>query len=174
VTAPFAELVTIGTVVKPQGRRGEVAVAPLSDRPDRFAELRRAFVPGPDGSSREVQVESAWPHKGRFVVKLAGVDSIDEAERYRGLDLRIPESELEPLPEGSYYHHQLKGLAVVDPSGTEWGRVADLLETGAATVLVIRGEGGETLLPLAERFVSRVDVAGGRLLAARPEYVEAK
>src|SRR5439155_1598277 len=82
----------------------------LSDRPDRFPSLRQAFVAGDSGAARPVQVRDAWPHKGRFVLKLEGVDSIDEAERYRGLDLRIPEEDLSALPEGSYYHHQLRDL----------------------------------------------------------------
>ena len=48
------------------------------------------------------------------------------------------------------------------------------METGAPTrVLVVRGEDGETLLPFADEFVKSVDVAGGRIVAARPEYVVA-
>src|SRR5262245_28118893 len=169
----YAELVTIGRVVKPQGRRGEVAVEPFSDDPERFPALRRVFVPTPEGGARAVNVTGCWPHKGRFVLKLDGVDSIDYAERYRGVDLRIGEDELAPLPAGSYYHHQLKGLDVVDVDGRVVGRVHDLLETGAAVVLVIRGEQGETLIPLAESFVQSVDVAGGRMVVRLPEMVNA-
>ena len=170
----FADLVSIGRVVKPQGRRGEVAVEPLSDRPERFPRLRTAFVEAPDGGAREVTVASCWPHKGRFVLKLEGVDSIDEAEAYRGRELRIPEEELEPLPEGSYYHHQLRGLRVEEPGGAELGRVADLMETGAgAAVLVVQGSSGEHLVPLAEAFVREVDLHGGRLVVELPELDDA-
>jgi 16S rRNA processing protein RimM len=168
------ELVVVGRVVKPQGRHGEVAVACLSDRPDRFPTLRRAFVTGEHGELRELKVERAWPHKGRFVLKLEGVDSIDAAERLRDLELRIPEAELEPLPEGSYYHYQLAGLSVVDESGVPLGVVSDVVETGAeARVLVVRGEQGETLLPFAAGTVKTVDLALRRLVVARPEYLVA-
>ena len=171
----FADMVTIGRIVRPQGRKGEVVVEPLSDRPDRFPSLRRAFVAGEDGAARPVQVRDAWPHKGRFVLKLDGVDSIDEAEGYRGLDLRIPEEDLSALPPGSYYHHQLRGLRVEDASGREIGRVAEVLETGGeAAVLVVRGPGGETLVPLADAFVRAVDLAGGRVVVQVPELVDAK
>ena len=169
----FSDLVLVGRVVKPQGRRGEVAVEVFSDRPERFPTLRRAYVPGPGGEPREVRVEGAFPHKGRYVLKLEGVDSIDEAERLRGLELRIAEEQLEPLPEGSYYHHQLIGLEVLDGE-RPLGRVAELLETGAAPVLVVRGPQGETLLPLAESFVRRVDLAAGRLLVEVPGSVGAE
>lgn len=172
MTAPFRDLVTIGRVVKPQGRKGEVLAEPFTDRPDRFPSLRRAFVPGPGEEAREVRVTSCWPHKGRFVLKIEGVDSIDDAERYRGLELRIAEEELAPLPEGSYYHHQLRGLRVDDPGGTPLGLVTDLMETGGgATILVVCGPGGELLIPLADAFVKQVDVAGGRLVAERPEFL---
>lgn len=171
----FADMVTIGRIVRPQGRKGEVVVASLSDRPDRFPSLRQAFVSGEDGAARAVQIERAWPHKGRFVLKLEGVDSIDDAERFRGLDLRIPEEDLAALPQGSYYHYQLRDLRVEDPGGREVGRVADILETGGeAAVLVVRGRDGETLIPLAEAFVREVDLPGGRVVVLVPEFADAK
>jgi 16S rRNA processing protein RimM len=169
----FGDLVVIGRIVRPQGRRGEVVAEPLSDRPDRFPSLRRAYVPGPGGGAREVAIAGCWPHKGRFVLKIVGVESIEQAEAFRGLELRIGEEELPALPEGSYYHHQLRGLRVEEPTGAPLGTVADVLETGAASVLVVRSAGGETLIPLADAFVRSVDLAAGRIVALRPELVDA-
>ena len=169
----WSALVAIGRVVKPQGRKGEVAVEPFSDRPERFPQLRRAYVAGPGEAVRAVEVTGCWPHKGRFVLKLEGVDSIDDAETLRGLELRIPEDELEALPEGSYYHHQLRGLRVEDEGGRAVGAVEDILEAGGeAPVLVVRGPRGETLVPLAADFIRQVDVAGGRLVVVMPELVD--
>jgi len=171
---PFRDLVLVGRVVKPHGRRGEVAVQPVSDRPDRFPTLRKAFVERPGGGARELRVLRCRPHQGRFVLAIDGVSTIDEAETLRGLEVRIEEGELAALPEGSYYHHQLRGLRVEDETGTPMGVVEDVVETGAeARVLVVRGPEGETLLPFAAGFVTAVDVAHGRLVARRPEYVVA-
>ena len=171
----FADMVAIGRVVKPQGRRGEVVAESYSDRPERFPSLRTAYVPGPDGQARAVTVTSCWPHKGRFVLKLEGVDSIDDAERYRGMELRIGEEELAPLPAGSYYHHQLRGLRVEDEQGASLGEVADVLtNAGDAPVLVVRGPRGETMIPLADMFVRSVDLEGGRLVATRTETLVAE
>ena len=171
---PFSEMVAIGRVVKPQGRKGEVLVHPLSDRPERFPSLREVYVPGEGGAARAMEVVSCWPHKGRFVLKFRGVESIDDAEAFRGMDVRIGEEELEALPAGSYYHHQLKGLAAVDESGAPVGTVQDILETGGeAPVLSVRGAGGETLIPLAEAFVREVDLARGRIVVVRPRFLEA-
>ncbi len=170
----FGELVLVGRVVKPQGRHGELAVECLSDREDRFPGLQRVFLPDQQGLPRELRVLHAWPHKGRFVLKLEGIDSIEAAERLRGLELRIGEEELQALPAGSYYHHQLTGLSVVDSAGAPLGVVADVLETGGeARVLVVKGEAGETLLPFAEPFVRSVDLVRRTLVVERPEYVVA-
>jgi 16S rRNA processing protein RimM len=170
----FGELVAIGRVVKPQGRKGEILTEALSDRPRRFPDLRKAYVPGPSGSAREVTVTSCWPHKGRFVLKIEGVDTIEAAEGYRGLELRIGEEELERLPAGSYYHHELKGLHAEDAKGRALGVVKDILETGGgAPILVIAGPSDEHLVPLAEDFVLEVDLGGGRLQVELREGVHA-
>jgi 16S rRNA processing protein RimM len=169
---PFDDLVAIGRLLRPQGRKGEVLTQPLSDQPARFASLRSVYIPAPGGGSRRIEITSCWPHKGRFVLKIDGVDSIDQAEAYRGLELRIGEEELEPLPEGSYYFHQLRGLRVEGGTAGVLGHVADVLETGGeAVVLVVKGEAGETLIPLAAPFVNEVDLAAGRMrVTLLPEY----
>ena len=177
MSAPdYAAMITIGVVVKPQGRKGEVLVEPLSDRPDRFTSLRRVYVPGPGGAgARPVAVTDRWPHKGRVVLKLEGVDSIEEAERYRGIELRIGEDEVEALPAGSYYHYQLKGLKVEDPEGRALGTAADVLVTGGeAPVLVVRGPQGELMIPMADQFIREVDLEHGRLVAMNLEFADAK
>jgi 16S rRNA processing protein RimM len=162
---PFEELVTIGRLVRPRGLKGEVVAEAVSDRPDRFPSLRAAYVPAAGGGSRRLAITSCWPQNGRFVVKIEGVDSIEQAESYRGLELRIGEEELAALPAGSYYHHQLRGLRVEDPSGRELGQVADILEGGGeAVVLVVRGAQGEQLIPLATPFVKEVDLVLGRMV----------
>lgn len=168
----YADLVTIGRIVKPQGRKGEVLTEPLTDRPERFPTLRRAFVPAAGGGSREVRVTSCWPHKARFVLKFEGVDSIDDAETYRGFELRIAPEELPALPEGAYYQHDLVGLSAQDPGGRDLGSVAAILETGAAPVLVIRGDRGETMIPLAMPFIRRVDLEARRIVLSVPEVAE--
>lgn len=170
----YAELVTIGRVVKPQGRKGEVLTEPLTDREDRFPTLRRAFVPAAGGGVRAVEVTACWPHKGRYVLKLAGVDSIDAAEAYRGIELRLDPDEIAPLPEGSFYHHDLVGLAAEDAKRGSLGAVSAVLVTGATPVLVIRGESGETLVPLAEPFIEKVDLKAGRLFVRLLEEAGAR
>jgi 16S rRNA processing protein RimM len=122
-----------------------------------------------------VAVTDRWPHKGRVVLKLEGIDTIDDAETLRGIELRIGEDEVDALPEGSYYHYQLKGLKVEDPEGRPLGTAADVLVTGGeAPVLVVRGGQGEVLIPMAESFIRKVDLEGKRIVAVPPEMVDAE
>jgi 16S rRNA processing protein RimM len=175
LTAPpaFESLIVIGRLVRPQGRKGEILTEPLSDRGDRFTTLKRTYVEEPDGSSRSIAVTSAWPHKGRVVLKLEGVDSIDDAERLRGRRIGLAQEELAPLPAGSFYFHELRGLRVVDARRGEVGVVRDVWETGAAPVLIVDGPAGETLIPFAESFIRSVEPAQGRLLVELLETMDA-
>lgn len=169
----FAEAITIGRVIRPQGRKGELLTEPLSDRPDRFESLRKVLVETAAGGAQELAVTDCWPHKGRFVLKFAGVDSIDAAEKLRGLKLGIAEEELQTLPPGCYYHHQLRGLRAQDASGRSLGSVRNVLETGGVPVLEIALEDRELLLPLAEPFIAAVDLEAGTLTVVVPEAEQA-
>jgi 16S rRNA processing protein RimM len=120
-----------------------------------------------------MSVVTCWPHKGRFVLKLEGIDTIEQGERLRGLEIGIGVEELGPLPEGSYYHYQLMGLEAAREDGTPLGRVERLIETGGVPVLRIEGPAGETLVPLAADFVRQVDLDRRRLVVAVPEVEDA-
>lgn len=154
--------VTIGIVLRPHGIRGEVVVEPLTDNQNRFASLDEVRVVRPSGLSAQLKVVSMFPHKGRLVIQFAGISSIDAAETLRAAELRIPLALLPGLPEGSYYHHELKGLDVLVESGASIGKVKELWETGATPVLVIHDDAGhETLLPMVDAFILEVNVKGG-------------
>ncbi len=103
-----------------------------------------------------------FPHKSRLVIQFEGISSIELAETLRNAELRIPIASLPPLPDGSYYHHELRGLDVRVESGASIGTVSELWETGATPVLMIHdGQGRETLLPLVDAFIIEVNVKGG-------------
>ena len=118
----FEELVTIGRVVKPQGRKGELAVQPLSDRPERFPTLRHVFLPGPGGTAVAKAVASCWPHKGRFVLKLEGVDSIDAGRgAARPGAAHRPRRSWRRSPKAPTTTTSSRGLAVEDAAGSPLG-----------------------------------------------------
>jgi 16S rRNA processing protein RimM len=152
-------------VVRPHGIRGEVVVEPLSDTPSRFESLAVVLVTQPDGSSRSATVERQFPHQKRRVVKLAGVNTREQAEGLRDARIEIPRTAVPALPEGAYYHFELEGLEARDQAGRNIGVVAGVWETGAtAPVLVVRDAAGrETLLPFVDDFVVAVRPSEGRI-----------
>jgi len=162
--------------VKAQGRRGEVAAELFTDFPERFAQRRRVYALAPDGSRRELRIEEFWPHKGRLVLKFAGVDSIEEADKLRDCELQIPAAERASLEPGSAYVSDLVGCTVFDGE-REVGRLKDLqFGAGEAPLLVIEGprveDPGHTremLVPFAEAYLKQVDLAGRRLVMQLPE-----
>lgn len=100
--------------------------------------------------------------QGKSVVaRLDGIDDRDQAAELVGCDIAIGRDELPQAEEGTYYWADLEGMRVVHRDGTELGRVAYLMETGANDVLVTEGE-RERLIPfIAEKVILDVDFAAG-------------
>jgi 16S rRNA processing protein RimM len=162
----------IACILRPQGRRGEVLALSLSDLPARFENLHRAFLDQPAGPPAPVTVEDTWLHKGKVVLKLAGVDSIDSAESLRGRYLLIPREEKIPLPAGQYYLWELEGCRVVvqEAAGERTlGTVTGIEHAGGADLLHVSDGSREALIPLAASICKRIDPAGKLIVVDPPE-----
>jgi 16S rRNA processing protein RimM len=167
-----SEFVAVARIVKPQGRRGEVAAEILTDFPQRFDTLRRAYLENPGCPPEPVLVESVWAHKGRVILKLSGVDSIEQAERLRGLHVFVPREERVPLAAHEYYVWELEGCRVVaEHQGTrrEVGTVTAVEPTGGVDVLHVATPRGEVLIPLAQAICKQIDPAAKRIVIDPPE-----
>jgi 16S rRNA processing protein RimM len=163
-------LVALGRVARAQGRHGEVAVDPWTSAPERFIGLSRIYIEGEGSEAIALVVEGVRIHKGRPVVKFSGVSDIGEAKDLRGRELRVPESELQSLPEGRFYQFQIRGLTVRDRTQGEIGIVESVLETGGTDLLVVRGRRGEeTLVPLCGEIVRSIDPVRGSVDIDAPE-----
>jgi 16S rRNA processing protein RimM len=166
------QLLAVARVVRPQGRRGEVVAEILTDFPQRLLELERVYLESPDGPPEPFRVENVWPHKGRAVLKIAGVDSIDQAEQLRGRHVLIPQSERMPLAEHQYYVSELQGCTVVverEGARREIGTVTDVEPTGGVGLLHVKTERGEVLIPLAQEICTRIDTEAKTIVVDPPE-----
>lgn len=157
----------VARLVRPQGRHGEVLADILTDFPERFAERKRLYLVPPESGRtpvREIALERHWLHKGRVVLKFAGIDSINDAETLRGMMVAIPESERAPLPEDSYYVSDLVGCEIVDLASVPAtiGVVTDF-DRDAGIFTVKRPQGDEALIPFAKAYVVRMDLKGKRI-----------
>ena len=153
---------------KTQGRHGEVAAEIHTDFPERFERCARFYALSQDGTRRELELNSAWPHKGKLVLKFAGIDSISAAETLLACELQIPASERATLERGSEYVNDLVGCSVFDGE-RPIGKVKDVLfGAGEAPLLVITGA-KEYDIPFAEAFLREVNVARKEIHMLLPE-----
>lgn len=156
-------MIRVGRIGAAFGIQGAVKVTTLTDFGDRFDPGSALYL---DGVPRKV--EWSRPSPAGLVVKLSGLDTRTLAEMHRGRYLEVPATESRPLPEGSYYHHQLIGAKVFTPGGRSLGELVEVMERPANDVWVVRErpEGAEVLIPATREAVLEVDMARGRVVVA--------
>jgi 16S rRNA processing protein RimM len=164
-----ARYMAIGRVVRVHGIRGEVKVELMTDYPEERYKPGMTVYLGSETEARPVKIEAARPHQGAMLVKFASVPDRNAAELLRDQLVLIPEDQAMPLTEDENYAHDMIGLQVETTEGEALGRLTEILYTGANDVYVVRGSGGELLIPALKDVVVKVDVAAGRMVVALPE-----
>ena len=159
--------VLVARIVKPHGLRGEVRVESLSDVSWRFRVGATFWLLG-EPPARVTVAEVRGDPRGGVYLRFKEWSSIDEAVAARGRYLAVAEAERPALPEGSYYHDQLKGLVAWTETGERVGVVREVWSTGPHPVLVLDADGAERLLAAVKNVVVDVDLAGGRIVVRPP------
>jgi 16S rRNA processing protein RimM len=168
--------VVVGHVTRPHGTKGEFFIWSLTDRPE------STFVPGirirvADASGQEpdplfppLEVEEARPFRKGYLVRFLGVEDRTRGEILRGRYLLRSFEETEPLDEGELFYHQLLGLTVHTPDGSEVGRVLEVYDLRPVDLLeVSRGRDDSILIPFTREIVVEWDLEKGRLVVNPPE-----
>jgi 16S rRNA processing protein RimM len=168
------EFITIARVIKSQGRVGEVSAELFTDFPERFAERRHLFALGTTGRRRELELEDFWPHKGRMILKFAGIDSIEDAATLAGAEIQIPREQRAELDEGAFFVSDLVGCRVFASTGSaevrELGPVTDVVfGAGEAPLLQVREGARELLIPFVESYTKHVNLGTKRIELVLPE-----
>ncbi len=154
MTAEPEGKVLVAVIAAPHGIDGAVSAEVYSDNPRRFAAGAELVT----AEGRVMRIVSASPHKGRLLLHLSGVEDRNAAEKLRCVKLYVDESEVEPLPEGSWYWFQLLGLTVKE-KGRVLGEIADVLPYTANDVYVVKRENKKDLLiPALKDVVKQVDL----------------
>ena len=159
-TMPEDTWVLLARLVRPQGRKGEIIADIFTDFPERFASRPRVYLAAAEGSParqtlapREAIIERHWLHQGRIVFKFQGIDSINNAEPLRGLEVVIPASERAPLEDDAVYIGDLIGCCLIDLGEDDdhseervIGEITDVERglLGAPDLLVIRSSAAPT------------------------------
>lgn len=168
---PEQKYLVVGRIVAPHGIRGEVKVEVMSDNPERFKTGAALYLSGtPEGTDAQpIKLATSRPHHDRMLVRLANAPDRNAAELLRGQYLLIPESEAMALGEHENFAHDLMGLRVETTAGEALGTIVELVFTPANDVYVVRGPGGEVLLPATREVVRSVDLAARTMVVELPE-----
>ena len=153
-------MVVLGRVIAPFGVQGWIKLSPLGDDPAAWRAVPALWLGNdPDGAEwRRYELEGLRPHGKGLVAKLRGIDDRSAAEAVERSYFAVPRETLPPPRDDEYYWADLIGLDVVNMQGVKLGSVAELIETGANDVLVVREGKTERLLPFIAQVVSEVDV----------------
>lgn len=165
--------VTVAVLGKTRGNRGEITAWALSSKPERYEALPEVFLFGSAENrgtgfiGERFEVESTWFHQETLIFKFRGVDTITDAERLSGLEVRVPMSARTELDPGEFFQSDLVGCEVVDRrTGESLGRVSDWQDSGGPGLLVV---GSDLLIPFARAICVEIDPAARRIAVELPE-----
>ncbi len=151
----------VGYIRRPHGVRGELIMDIHTDFPERLRAGTEVYL---GEEHHPAQLASARPHGTSLLVAFQGLDSPEEAGRWRNTWVYVPAADRPPLPDGEAYQHQVLGLRVVTDEGRELGKLVDIFETGANKVYVVEtAEGKEILLPAIDDVILGFDLANGEI-----------
>ncbi len=163
-TSPEPDFFVVGRVLRAWGIRGDLKIAPFTDRPEDFKQYRSVLM-GPQ--RKRYDVKSFRPYQGNWLLHLAGVESRNAAELLHGQEILI-EAAQRPRQEGEFYAREVIGLKVRAIDGAELGEVTEILVTGANDVYVVKGPRGEILLPARVEVIKGIDVEAGVMTVELP------
>jgi 16S rRNA processing protein RimM len=175
-------------ILRARGNKGEVAAEVLTDFPERLTNMKEVFVGQAAGKAepRLLGLKSCWlsqNHRGQIVFHFEGVNSISEAEKFRGLEVLLPFEQRVTLPAGHYFVSDLIGCAVfetpvsppavasspclIDETLMLLGTVSDVQipgeEIAGTPLLEVETSSGEILIPLAADICTKIDISARRI-----------
>lgn len=157
--------IVVGRIRSAWGLRGDVGVEALSDVPTRFDPGSVLHLRG-----KPTRIERSRRSKRGLLVKLDAVHDRTQADALRGEELTVPPDQLDPLPEGVYYHFQIIGMQVESRDGEPLGVVKEIITTGGNDVYVIAKQGRrDVLIPAIPDVVLNVDLAKNLMLVDLPD-----
>ncbi len=152
--------IVIGKVGAPHGIHGELRVAPLTDFPNRFDDLKQVYV-----GDQLLDIDSMKYHKQFVILRFKQYPVREEAMRLTGQLVSLDRSQAAPLAEGEYYAFDIVGLSVYDMDDRLLGKVTNILKTGSNDVYVVKSaEGTELLVPALKKVVKEIQLAEGRMV----------
>ena len=150
------EYFEIGQIVNTSGLKGILKIKPFTDDIKKFSNLKTIYIKTKSGLT-EFKIEQVRYVKNMVMLKLAGIDTVEEAEKYRNLYIKILRDQEEELEEGSYYVVDILGCKVNTDANQELGKIVDVFQTGSNDVYVVKDEQGkQILLPAIKQVIKLI------------------
>ncbi|WP_062195982.1 ribosome maturation factor RimM [Caldimonas taiwanensis] len=170
-----SDAVEVGRVLDAWGVKGWIKVLPYSADPQALFSSRRWFIEPPQGPRpaarpmpRSLRITAVREHGDAVVAQARELPDRNAAEVLKGARIFVSRASFPTAGEGEYYWVDLIGLAVVNRQGQTLGRVVDLMDTGAHSILRVVDDSTdaptERLIPFVAVYVDQVDTAAGRIL----------
>lgn len=168
---PYPDHICVGAIAGSFGVQGEVRLKSFCTEPTDIASYGPLF--SEDGKT-SYKITLTRPVANGLGARLSGVDTKEQADALRGVNLYVAKSKLPSLPDDEFYHADLIGLAAFDTGGKELGRVHAVHNHGAGDLIEITGPSLKTalLLPFTAALVPTVDLAAKRLIVDLPEGLD--
>lgn len=149
----------IAKIVSVHGLKGEVKAEPWCDSPEDLCRHKTLYFSKGD---KEIRVKSARAQKNMAILKLEGVNSIEQAQKLRGSILYADRDSIH-LPKGTYFVADLMGMTVEDfDSGKIYGKITMVTQTGANDVYHIKDQNGKMYyIPAIADVVKETDIESG-------------
>ena len=162
----------LGYIIKTHGLRGHVVAHFDVDDAAAYAKLKTVHLGLASAPDQLVahEVERVQPQaNSRVLLKLRGIDRIEDAEPLRGARLHLPLTELPALADDQFYFHDVIGFVVVDANLGELGTVENFYELPQQDMLAMRYQGQEVLIPVVDELVSHADMAKRQIYVNLPD-----
>lgn len=156
-------LLLIGEVIRPHGLDGVLRVRSHAQSEHTFLDAGSVFLKSDHLEPQKYRVISVKPHKKGFLIRLEGLNSLEEAEAYRGAHILIRKDSLR-RERGEYFWFELIGLKVYLKSGRYIGRVKEIIQTGSNDIYVVREKEGEFLIPAVHEVVENIDLERNEMI----------
>ena len=154
----------IGQIVNIFGIKGMVKVQPFTDDIEQFENLKTIYIKN-KSEQKEYEIEEVKYHKNMILLKLKGINNIEEANILRQSYLLKDREKEEPLKEGTYYIVDLLGLEVYDDNGNLLGTLEDIFNTGSNDIYVVKNElGKQILLPAISEVIKEIDIKNKKII----------
>ncbi|SHN54158.1 ribosome maturation factor RimM [Fervidobacterium gondwanense] len=170
------EKIPVGVLSNTHGLNGDLKLHTFTNLPEVIAKLVEVIAYNEAQKKfTYCKFEKIKKAHGYFIVHIAGVNTISEAEKLKGFVIYVDKSAFPKSKDGEYYFYELLNSEVYDENENYIGLVEDIVETGNNDVIVVKKNKSskeEIMIPVIERYVLKIDKEGKKIQVKLPEWLE--